>query len=191
MGWGLFQRLKTTGHVCDVPCFAFWAGGTYPNTQLDVSQPVSDYLLTSQEWVVSHSPMQPATFTLRRVLSGKTLKAWRKTHHLTAHQLAMELGVSRSYIKSIEGGSLAASQKLIRKFEELRAQKGECITAQPEAKPVSIIARFELPASFEILAKPRRCKGCLKYFIPITPNQRTHNTAACQRTARRRKEKAK
>lgn len=130
--------------------------------------------------------MQPATFTLRRALSGKTLKAWRNAHNLSAHELAIELGVTRQYIKSIEGGSLAASQKLILKFNALRERMGEGKAPDTMPKPVNIVSRFELPASFEILAKPRRCKGCRKYFIPVTPNQKMHNTEACRRLARRK-----
>ena len=128
--------------------------------------------------------MQLATFTIRRSLSGKTLKAWRKAHNLSAHALAVELGVSRQYIKSIEGGSLSASQKFTHRFDELREQFGErVVSAEPQA--VTISTKFNLPASFEILSKPRRCQGCRKYFIPVTPNQKRHNTDTCRRAARR------
>ena len=133
--------------------------------------------------------MQPATFTLKRSLSGKTRKAWRTTHNLSAHALAIELGVSRQYVKSIEGGSLAASQKFIQKFEALRAQLGEKIAPRNAPKPIRIVTKFDLPASFEILSKPRRCQGCRKYFIPVTPNQKRHNTDACRRAARPRLDK--
>lgn len=135
--------------------------------------------------------MTTATFTLQRVLSGKTLKRWRKQHNLTAHALAIELGISRQYVKSIEGGSLEASQKVIQRFDELRARWGEGDAREPSPQTIHVVCRFELPNTIEILAKPQRCKGCKKFFIPITPNQKMHNSEQCRRTARRRKDNAK
>jgi len=129
--------------------------------------------------------MTAATFTLRRSLRGKTLKAWRNAHKLSAAALARELGVSRQYVKSIEGGSLAASQKFIKKFDALRAEWGEGTVKEEAPKLINLVCKFDLPNSFEILAKPRRCKGCHKYFVPIVPTQRMHNTAECRRNARK------
>ena len=97
----------------------------YPKGESRRSQAKTDYKQTSQQGVVKKIAVQPATFTLKRHLGGKTLKAWRKAHNLSAHDLALELGVSRSYIKSIEGGSLEASQKIIQRFDVLRTNRGE------------------------------------------------------------------
>lgn len=134
---------------------------------------------------------QPATFTFKRTLSGKTLKAWRNAQGYTAQALASELGVSRQYVKSIEGGSLEASQKFIRKFDSLRAQLGDGTAQSREPKAIILRSVYQLPTSLEILAKPRRCPGCCKWFVPVTPNQRMHTNERCKRAARKRRKGVK
>lgn len=135
---------------------------------------------------MSKLTQQTTQIVLPRNLNGKTVKAWRTEKKMSADNLAQRLGCSRSYVKHIEGGSLAASQKFIAKFNALRA---ELNGHEPEPEPVrprTVKSAFELPKSFEILARAVRCKGCRKWFIPVTPNQKMHTRAACRRLARRR-----
>lgn len=132
-----------------------------------------DYGLTSQKSIVRKKAPPPVEIRLKRFLTGKTLKTWRKAHGYSAHALAVALGVSRSYIKSIEGGSLPASQKLIARFDALREKLGEGSAPTPETETARrVVSRHKLPASFEILARPVKCKTCHAYFIGRTPQQK-------------------
>lgn len=153
-------------------------------------QPQPDYPLTSQKQVVSKFAQPPTQIVLKRFLSGKTLKAWRKEHGYSAQALAVELGVTRSYIKSIEGGSLAASQKVIERFNALRAKlgAGSATPAQHDDEPRRVISKYALPASFEILARPVKCKTCKHHFIPRTPAQK-YCGARCAKLGRKAQRK--
>lgn len=146
----------------------------------------TDYMLTSQERVVRKKAPAPAHFVLKRFLSGKTLKQWRKEHGYSAQALAVELGVSRAYIKSIEGGSLPASQKLIERFNALREKLGEggASPAQDVETPRRVISRYALPQSFEILARPVKCKTCHAFFVGRTPKQK-YCGARCAKLGRK------
>ena len=154
--------------------------------------------LTSQPRVVRKSPRSlpvQAQSILVGMLSGRTVKAWRNEKKLSASKLGQALGYSRSYIKAIEGGSLPVSAKFATKFRELQQSiNGHAFEPEPP-KPCSVITHYELPSSFEILAKPVRCKGCGKWIIPRFPNQKTHATKVCrrkaERKARRRRARAK
>ena len=144
--------------------------------------------LTSQQHSVrkSRQPLQiEAQSVLIGMLSGRTVKNWRNEKKLSAARLGQMLGYSRSYIKAIEGGSLPVSAKFASKFRELqKTENGQTFEPEPP-KPCTIITHYDLPTSFEILAKPVRCKGCGKWIIPRSPNQKTHVTRACQRKADR------
>lgn len=146
-----------------------------------------DYALTSQKNLVSKKAPPAVEIRLKRFLSGRTLKEFRKAHGYSAHALAVELGVSRSYIKSIEGGSLAASQKLIARFNELRDRIGEGSAPESET-PRTVTSKYHLPQTFEILAKPTRCKVCKKFFVGHTPAQK-YCSPTCAKLARKRKTK--
>lgn len=126
---------------------------------------------------------------LQARLSGRTLKEWRKSHGYSATQAGRVLNCTRSYIKSIEGGSLAASQKFIQRFNEQRAGDGEIPPLAEAPEPLKVHCRYKLPASFKILAKPRHCK-CGLWFIPRTPNQKQCGQHARSRTNKRSKGRA-
>lgn len=126
--------------------------------------------------------MQTSSITLRQRLSGRTLKEWRKAHGLSATQMGRRLNCSRSYVKSIEGGSLAASQKIIQRFNELRAEMGEGAPVVEPPPTLKVTSKYKLPAAFVILSKPRRCP-CGVWFIPRTANQKRH-AAGCRKPKR-------
>ena len=156
-----------------------------------------DYALTSQKGVVRKKAPPSVEIRLKRFLSGRTLKEWRKAHGYSAHALAVELGISRAYVKSIEGGSLPASQKVIARFDALRERAGENVAPPVESEPLrKVISKYKLPASFEILAKPKRCAHCRAYFIGRTPQQKFCGTRCAklgrkaQRTAAKRSKRA-
>lgn len=132
----------------------------------------TDYPLTSQNRIVKKNAAPAVKIRVKRFLSGRTLKNWRKAHNYSAHALAVELGISRAYVKSIEGGSLPASQKVIARFDALRAATGEGSAAPVETETARVISKYKLPASFEILAKPKRCAHCRAHFIGRTPQQK-------------------
>ena len=138
----------------------------------DAPQIEIDYPLTSQNRIVKKNAAPAVEIRVKRFLSGRTLKAWRKEHGYSAHALAVELGISRAYVKSIEGGSLPASQKVIARFYALREQMGEGSAPAQEETPRRVISKYALPQSFEILARPVKCKTCHAFFIPRTPQQK-------------------
>ena len=147
---------------------------THPNAPKDRARAQPDYALTNQERVVRKSARQTVTLRVKKHLSGETVKSWRKAHGWSAQKLATDLGgYGRSYIKSIEGGSLPASQKFIERFNELRVMMGERKAEHPHDKETTaqVVAAFALPKSFEIKARPVRCAACRAYFIPRTVQQ--------------------
>jgi len=149
----------------------------------------TDYSLTSQKTLVSKKAPPAIEIKLKKNLSGKTLKTWRIAHGYSAHALAVELGVSRSYIKSIEGGSLAASQKLIARFAELRERIGDTTAPAQEDTPRTVTSKHQLPQAFVILAKPKRCKTCKTFFVPRTPQQKFCSRTCAKLAEQKRKAK--
>ncbi len=131
------------------------------------------YPPTSREPSSNQNTRAAVEIRVKRFLSGRTLKDWRKAHHYSAHALAVELGVSRAYVKQIEGGSKPASQKLIQRFNALRETLGEGSAPQPETETARrVVSKYKLPQSFEILARPVKCKVCHAYFIGRAPQQK-------------------
>lgn len=137
-----------------------------------------DHALTgvqsSQTPLVRKSAVREHTIILPRRLSGRDLKNWRLAHGYSAKQLGTKLNVSRSYVKSIEGGSLPASQKLIERFETLRQETNGSADLPIPEPPHVIITRHRLPERLEIAAKPRKCRErkCKVWFVPVVPSQR-------------------
>lgn len=142
------------------------------NQEMRPAQIETYYLPTSRHPHSNQNTRAAVEIRVKRFLSGRTLKAWRKEHGYSAHALAVELGVSRAYIKQIEGGSKPASQKLIERFHALRETLGAGSAPPPETEPPRVISKYKLPASFEILARPVKCKTCRAYFIGRTPQQK-------------------
>lgn len=129
----------------------------------------------------------PAQAILYGMLSGRTVKRWRNEKNLGAEKLGQMLGYSRSYIKAIEGGSLPVSKQFAAKFRELQQTMNGKVFEPELPKLLQIVTHFELPAEIEILSKPIKCRGCGKWIIPRTPNQKTHTVKACQRKAERKR----
>jgi len=161
------------------------AGTKTHKTKNGAPQIETDYPLTSQNRIVKKNAAPAVEIRVKRFLSGRTLKAWRKEHGYSAHALAVELGISRAYVKSIEGGSLPASQKVIARFHALRETLGEGSAPQPETRETArVISKYKLPASFEILARPVKCKTCHAFFIGRTPAQK-YCGARCAKLGRK------
>ena len=144
--------------------------------------------------MVKNRLRQPQIVTLRRFLRGEEVRAFRKAHRLSANELAKHLikdsskgtTFSRAYVKRVESGGLRASPRFVKAFDELRAT----LTATPMSEPRTLhaIIHYQVPdevQEVEILSPFVRCKGCRKYFVPIVPTQRMHNTAECRRNARK------
>lgn len=148
------------------------AGTKTHKPKTDAPQIETYYPPTSRHPHSNQNTRAAVEIRVKRFLSGKTLKAWRKEHGYSAHALGVELGVSRAYIKQIEGGSKPASQKLIERFHALRETLGERSAPQPETETARVVSKYKLPASFEILAKPKRCATCRAYFVGRTPQQK-------------------
>jgi hypothetical protein len=125
------------------------------------------------------------------MLSGRTVKKWRNEKKLSAAKLGHFMNYTRASVKAIEGGSLPVSKQFAAKFRELQ-QSINGRAFEPESpKPITVVSYYELPATIEILAKPVRCRGCNKWIIPRTTNQRGHTTKACQRKAEQKARKSR
>ncbi len=108
----------------------------------------------------------------QRVTRG-AVRAFRHQQGWSAIELGRELsggigsGYSRSYIKSIEGGSLPVSrffrEKFLRVVERVRGE-------QVNSKQILMRGRF--PKRLVISGRPRRCDVCGWPFIGSTPSQK-------------------
>ena len=107
----------------------------------------------------------------------------------STRRMAERLGISRPHLKRIESGTRTPSEMFAVHFKNLEQELFDYSRQQQERSKelVTLVSKFKLPARIEILAEPRRCAGCKKYFIPITPNQKMHNSEQCRRAARRHK----
>lgn len=119
--------------------------------------------------------------TKRGIRFGARVKAFREAQGLSAIALAIELGHTRGYIKSIEGGSLQASSKFKAKFRALERR-----TYRKEFVNGAITSRYALPKELIIYIKPRRCVVCKRWMIAPS-NQTTCDRETCKREARRRR----
>src|SRR5581483_6546743 len=107
--------------------------------------------LTSYSDMVRNMHSQPQKLMLTRFLRGVEVRAFRKTHRLSANELAKHLikdaskgtTFSRAYVKRVESGGLRASPRFVNAFDELRAS----LTATPISEPrtVSAILHYALP----------------------------------------------
>jgi transcriptional regulator with XRE-family HTH domain len=119
----------------------------------------------------------------RRRLTRKQVKDLRRSQGWSARTMAQEMGnglpgYSRSYIKSIEGGSLPITERFEARFKILRARlMGE------RARSKDIVSRYRLPRQLVLLAKPKRCPTCKWFFVGRVPAQK-YCSDECGRAAR-------
>ncbi len=100
---------------------------------------------------------------------------------MSAYDLACALGYTRSYVKSIEGGSLRITRRFAQRFARL--ERKTYAKAKRERRIQSI---HPLPMEVKILARPRRCRICKEWFIFPHPLQRVCTGRDCRHQARRR-----
>ena len=119
------------------------------------------------------------------------IKAFRKRQLWSARQLAREMGgYTRSYIKSLEGGSLPVSKKFARAFCELEANTPNTPSASPAPLP-TIHSKYKLPSGeVLLLARARKCPGCKRNVIMPYANQK-YCDAECRERAQRKDKKLK
>ncbi len=120
--------------------------------------------------------MGQKTVTPTRIRRLRDVQGW------SAHELACNLNCTRSYIKSLEGGSLPITHRVAMKFIALERQ-----TYAEAARHKQIKSLYPLPRELKILARPRKCRVCKEWFIFASPRQRVCNDPECQRIARRRR----
>lgn len=97
----------------------------------------------------------------------RQFKQFRKQIGYSATAMGRALGISRSYVKHIEGGSLPIRQRVARAFADLQAR----FAGKPSQRDPVIISRFAMPAEVRLLAKPRKCRGHRRWHIFRTPYQ--------------------
>lgn len=116
----------------------------------------------------------PATHLVQESrLTRQQVKSWRKAKHLSANKFAEALGYSRSYIKSIEGGSLSLSPNFTAKFLGLQEQWNGSEPKDVTPRSSLVVSRYKLPAEVTLEARPRRCRKCREWFVFAWANQRT------------------
>lgn len=121
-------------------------------------------------------------------LTRREVKAFRHSQGWSAARLGVELGngiegaqYSRSYVKSVEGGSLPVSRFFAERFGIVRARViGE------QVRSVEIKKHFrKFPKRLVIAGALKRCDVCGWHFVASTPNQKRCGLV-CARAARRR-----
>ena len=114
-------------------------------------------------------------------LTPRQVKQFRHAQEWSATELGRELGgYSRSYVKSIEGGSLPTTPRFVKRFDELRRRIiGERVRSR------DYVSRWTLPKRLIIASKPRKCAVCHWYFTPRVPNQK-YCGESCVRARRER-----
>lgn len=122
-----------------------------------------------------------ATMAKVGAVTSARVKNFRKAQGVSAYELGCKLGCTRSYIKSIEGGSLPVSHSFAVRFSQLERR-----TYAEQTKGRTIQSKHPLPAHVKILARPRRCKICGEWFVFPDQRQRVCTGAACKREARKR-----
>ena len=110
-------------------------------------------------------------------LNGKYIKKWRKARHLSARDLGLALGYrGRDNVSKIENGWIPLSQKFAARFTTFA-----CQVQAREYRERKIESRYALPKKIKILARPRRCAICRKWFIFPNATDRVCPNRACRR----------
>lgn len=120
-------------------------------------------------------------------VTRREVKRLRRAQGWSAARLGVEIGeglpglqYSRSYIKSIEGGSLPVSQKFAARFALLRAR-----LAGEQRQHKNILLRGALPKRLVIAGKVKRCAACGWHFVGASANQK-YCGDDCRQHARRK-----
>lgn len=115
-------------------------------------------------------------------VTPQRIKKFRDFQALSAFELGVALGYTRSYIKSLEGGSLPIRHKFATKFAllERRAYAAAAQTQQ-------IQSIYPLPRQLKIMVKPHRCPHCREWFLFPSPAQRICTDPECRRKAKARR----
>lgn len=100
-------------------------------------------------------------------------------------------GYSRNYISMIERGKVPLTERFEQKFYRVR----EVLRANAQAAGAPSAVELELVSAhplkmkrLEILARPRKCDGCGRWFVPVQSGQKRHNDKRCHaRAARKRR----
>lgn len=121
---------------------------------------------------------------LLRLVTSARVKRFRQEFNLSARKLAIAIGYSRSYVKSIEGGSLPVSAAFAESFlsYEKRVRRGT-------DSDFVFVAPYRLPRVLYILPRPRLCAGHKRPTIFATSNQK-FCSAECRELYLRRQKKA-
>lgn len=121
-----------------------------------------------------------------RPLTRRQIKSFRKRQGWSAYELGCELGgLSRSYIKHLEGGSVRINERFAIRFRALRAR-----VIGKQIHDREILTSYRLPRRIVIAAKPKRCDVCRWWFIPVTPRQKRCGPV-CAKAARSLRSEAK
>lgn len=108
-------------------------------------------------------------------ITPKRIRALRRAMGWTASELARRLFITRSYVKSLEGGSLPISERIADRIAVLERDVYATL-----AQEKLIESRYPLPKKIKILAKPKKCAVCREWFIFPHPKQTVCTSATCK-----------
>lgn len=117
----------------------------------------------------------------RKEVTPTRIRQLRDAQGWSAHELGCKLNCTRSYIKSLEGGSLPITHRFAMRFVALERQ-----TYAEAARHKQIQSLHPLPHEITILARPRRCRVCREWFIFPCPQQRVCTDPECRHENRAR-----
>lgn len=122
----------------------------------------------------------------RQAVTSTRIKQLRDAQGWSAYELGCKLGCTRSYIKSLEGGSLPITHRFALRFVALERQ-----TYAQAARHKQICTRHPLPRQITILARPRKCCVCKAWFIFPNTRDRVCTDRQCRRTYHARTQEAR
>ncbi|MBI5651481.1 MAG: helix-turn-helix transcriptional regulator [Chloroflexi bacterium] len=117
----------------------------------------------------------------RKAVTSTRIKQLRDAQGWSAYELGCKLGCTRSYIKSLEGGSLPITHRFAMRFVAL-----ERVTYAQAARHKQIRTIHPLPKQITILARPRKCAICRAWFIFPNASDRVCADRECRRAYRTR-----
>lgn len=117
----------------------------------------------------------------RKPVTPTRIRQLRESQGWSAYELGCKLNCTRSYIKSLEGGSLPMTHRFAMRFVALERQ-----TYAEAARHKHIKSLYPLPREIKILARPRKCVVCKQWFIFPNASDRVCTDRQCRRVAERK-----
>jgi transcriptional regulator with XRE-family HTH domain len=132
--------------------------------------------------------------------TGARLRRYREGRGLTRSEFGklfkceeLPNGYSRVYVSRLERGVFPITPRFEKYFRQVREKIRERARAPAGgadgAHMMEVVSDWPLKMKrLEILAKPKKCDGCGRWFVPRQSRQKRHTSPLCQLRARRKRE---